>query len=72
MIGLPDRYSFFIDFDEDPMIGGQQAFYFTAAKLPAEKLVGCRIVDFCFDEERRLIITVEQSTHLDDARGNGQ
>jgi hypothetical protein len=53
------RFSFYIDFDEDPEIGGQQAFYFLGDKLPADELRGCRIVDFSFTEERRLVLTVE-------------
>ncbi|SIO23476.1 hypothetical protein SAMN05444166_3147 [Singulisphaera sp. GP187] len=53
------RCSFYIDFDENPEIGGQQAFYFLGDKLPANELRGCRIVDICFNEERQLVLTVE-------------
>lgn len=62
------QFSFYIDFDEAPEIGGQQAFYFLGDKLPADELRGCRILDFRFDEERRLVVTVEAPD--DAARAN--
>ncbi|ODT97760.1 MAG: hypothetical protein ABS79_06995 [Planctomycetes bacterium SCN 63-9] len=50
--------SFYVDFDEAPAIGGQQAFFFTGDKVDPRRLVGGRIAGFRFDDGNRLIFTV--------------
>lgn len=60
-----NQHSFFIDFDEDPELGGQQGFFFIGEQLSAAQLRGGRILGFHLNEKRQLVLTVALPSRLD-------